>query len=192
MNPSGDANGQNAAGTTGKVFLRVGDPALRLEWVHLLQSLDLTVIEDGCLEPGNAREVPLQTDLIVLVLPGDEGLLTELLRATSQEEYPPPVLVFGSSTQDQLAKRALQAGAFTFLSVSATPVEKGSVLAAAVRYRAAQRQIQLLLRESELICSGLLGSFGHSSEKLQQAVQEAQMVQQTLKGVQAKITKAFL
>lgn len=192
MNVSEDSERQDPTGTAVRVLLLVSDPALRAEWVGLLHALGYTVVEDGTSGQGNGGGSRLHADLILLVAPSDDEVSVEFIREMSQGEYPPPVVVFGSSTQEKLAKSALQAGAFAYLSLGTTHVERGGVLAAAVRYREAQTQIQMLLREAERVCSDLLGSFGHTSEKLQQTVQEVHRAQKALQGVQVKIIKAFV
>lgn len=192
MNVSGDSERPDPTGTAVRVLLLVNDPALRAEWVGLLHALGYTVVEDGTAGQGSRGGAPLQTDLILLLAPNDDELSAEFIREMSQGEYPPPVVVFGSPTQEHLAKSALQAGAFAYLSLGTSRVEKGGVLAAAVRYREAQMQIQMLLQEAERVCSDLLGSFGHTSEKLQQTVQEVHKAQKALQGVQVKIIKAFV
>ena len=192
MNVSGDSERQDPTGTAVRVLLMVADPALRAEWVGLLHTLGYTVVEDSTSGEGSSGGAPLHTDLILLLAPSDDELSAEFIREMSQGEYPPPVVVFGSATQENLAKSALQAGAFAYLSLGATGVEKGGLLAAAVRYREAQMQIQMLLQEAERVCADLLGSFGYTSEKLQQTVQDVHKAQKALQGVQVKIIKAFV
>ena len=180
-------------GKSGSVLLISSDPDLQSEWSVLLRAMGYTVIP----EPGpgpqatNGNGTRPGPDLILLLSPGDEASTIESIRQSVQGEQAPPLIVFGQPSGPKWPKRALEAGAFGYLPLDTNLEHQAGLLAAAVRYREMQNKVQLLLQESERLCADLVGSFGQTSEKLTDKIQEVQKAQKALQDVQARIVKAF-
>ena len=191
MNGSADSGILIPSRPASTVLLVAGDSKQRSEWFALLRAMGYTVVPDEDTTRGGAGGIAVPIDLIVLLAPADVALAVKLIREMPQGENAPPLVVFGAASGAKWPKRALQAGAFAYLHLDAPAEEQAGLLAAASRFRQMQVKIQLLLEESERMCSDLVGSFGQNSEKLHQTIEEARKAQQALQGMQAKIVKAF-
>ncbi|MCW5980210.1 MAG: hypothetical protein KIT09_19155 [Bryobacteraceae bacterium] len=167
----------------GRVFLQAADPDARRRAEDFLTRL-------GCVVCGGepaGRETP---DVIVIVASdGGEAISNHF----PNEEYPPPVVVFGAPNGDAPWRRAaLEKGAFACLPLDAPPEERACAVLAARRFRAAQIEIMTLRRESDRLCTGLLTSYGEEAMKLRDAQKERQEVQEALDAIRARILRYML
>jgi len=170
--------------TAGGALLVSAGAAHRRTLADLLRKVGYSLLDAA--EFGDARP-----DLIVVVAESDGDDFTRYLAAGDMRTSP-PAIVFGPAKAKQWRKTALQAGAFACLSLQAPVEEKIGLLAAAGRYRAAQREIEMLRKEADIVIQGLLESFGAEAEKLQNVVQEAENVRETLEDVQNRIIRSML
>jgi hypothetical protein len=138
----------------------------------------------GC-DPVNAGA---EADIVV-VLAGAE--LEQTLSSIPDAEYSPPVLVFGPPA-GEWRRVALESGAFALQSLDAPEEERASLVFAAYRFRVAQQEIRMIRQESELVCEGLLRSYGEEAQKLRGAVRERREVEETLERIRNRIIKSIL
>jgi len=139
-----------------------------------------------------ARDKTLSCEVVVVLLDHDHpepGALDGLRR---NEEYPPPIVVFGPPRGKKWRRDALDAGAFACLSGNAPRADQAGLVSAASRYRAAQMENQLIRRETDIVVQGLLESFGSEAQKLQKVVREAKGVRESLDEVQKRIILKML
>jgi len=186
-----DSGLQISNGGSAAVQLISADEKLRSEWIALLKAMGYTVVRDdrAATRGGDGAEVPI--DVIVLLTPAEENAAVGLIEQFAKGEHTPPVVVFGAASGIKWPKRALQAGAFGYLHLDAPVQEQAGLLAGAVQLRQMQLKVQLLIEESERLCASLVETYGQNSDKLQHTLQEARKAQEALRGMQAKIVKAF-
>ncbi|MCP5114359.1 MAG: hypothetical protein GY953_26310, partial [bacterium] len=101
-------------------------------------------------------EVPDNAEVEMVVIAAGASLDAQAPLEAGQGEYPPPLVVFGPANGEAWRREALEAGAFACLSWEAPREERASLLAAASRFRAAQREIQIVRRESDYVLTRLL------------------------------------
>jgi DNA-binding NtrC family response regulator len=186
-----DSGMQISSGKSANVRLVCSDADLESEWYALLRAMGYAVLRDAVPQRSDAAKDTTPIDLILLLSPTDEAATVDLITQTTQGEQTPPVVVFGKPSGVKWPKRAIQAGAFGYLPMDAKLEQQAGLLAAAVRFREMQKQVQLLVNESERLCGELVGSYGQTSEKLAGTMEEVQKAKQALQDVQAKIIKAF-
>lgn len=157
----------------------------------MLEHLRYSVVEpaDFAAEGKAADGDP---DLVVIVIDGDEADVPLLIRQAAVFESRPPVLVFGPDKARKWRRAALRAGVFACLSLEAAFEERISLVAAATRYHAAQKEIRMLRRETDIVVQGLLESYGIEAENLRKVRREAQQARESLEAVQMRIIKSML
>jgi hypothetical protein len=128
---------------------------------------------------------------VILVVAGSEPLEAALCRAEGPEPLA-PVLVFGPAAAGEWRRTALEAGAFACLSVEAPAEEVAALLLAAGRYRAAQLELELLRRESDVLFTNLLEAYGEGAVELRAAVEERQRYQDELERIKSRIIRFIL
>ncbi|MCP5113957.1 MAG: hypothetical protein GY953_24250, partial [bacterium] len=82
--------------------------------------------------------------------------------------------------------------AFACLSWEAPREERASLLAAASRFRAAQREIQIVRRESDYVLTRLLTSYGEEAEKLRGAIEDREAIKEDLERIRSRILRSIL
>jgi hypothetical protein len=165
----------------GIVCLKAPEKTLRRQMAGFLRQL-------GYRLGSSAHE---EVDLVIVVVAEGQSPATGL-DGVDSSEFPVPVLVFGPAENRWWRKAALEAGAFACLSLEAPVEEKASLIFAASRYRAAQIEIQVLRRESDVLFTNLLRSYGEEAEKLKSALQERKQYQEELELIKNRILQFIL
>ena len=166
----------------GGVLLIASDSVQRSQTGEFLQQLGYAVMD----------EPPEGSELEIVVIAAGSALDVESPIAASKGEYPPPLVVFGPANSGTWRKEALEVGAFACLSWEAPVEERASVLAAASRFRASQREIQIIRRESEFLTTQLLQTYGEEAQKLQMAVEEREETKEDLERIRKRILRSIL
>lgn len=176
------SSSQNTDEPVGRVLLLASDPGRRGQISQFLEQLGYVVMDAA----------PEASQLESIVIAVGASLETEAPIEASQGDYPPPMIVFGPANGDNWRKKALAAGAFACLSWEAPVEERASILAAASRFRAAQREIQIIREESNLLTTGLLQSYGEEAQKLQMAIEEREETREDLERIRKRILRSIL
>ena len=164
--------------TIGTVLLSAADTASSEEAAKFLVHLGYRIAE--------GTSVP---DLVVQITGAAELAPPEV---ATQGEYPPPMVVFGPPGAGEWRKRALEQGAFACMSLDAPIEERASLLAAASRYREAQKQVRTVREESNEIITHLLTTYGEETERHHTAVEERKEAQASLDRIQRRIIRSIL
>ena len=166
----------------GKVELIASDAGQRRGAADLVERLGYVLIEEGS---GVG-------DVVLLVARNDEAVAAYFSKL-SRGDYPVPVIVFGPSRTDGDWRRvALENGAFACLAFDAAVEERACVLMAASRFRAAQMEVEMLRRESDLLCTRLLTHYGEETQKLRAAQKERREAQEALESIKNRILRSVL
>jgi DNA-binding NtrC family response regulator len=174
-----------------RALLIAANADIRQRLLTLLASAKCDVVE--AVSAAAVQDSPPEAglDLIVIGLAEGEPPPAARMHELSEGEYPPPIVVFGSGGAKGWQRVSMENGAFACLSLSAPTEEQSAVLSAALRYRAAQKENQLLRDESNRILTDVLQSFGTAQDRLKRQHQHSEGVRKTLAELQARIVRAF-
>ncbi len=174
----------------GHAWLQAARAADRRKLGGLLEHLRFSVLDPAAFPAG--EKVTPEPDVVIVVVDGDEADVELLAGRVPAFESSPPIVVFGPARARTWRKSALRAGVFACLSLESPVEERISVIIAASRFQAVQKEIQLLRRETDLVVQGLLESYGAEAEQLRQVVAEAQRARASLEAVRKQIIKSML
>lgn len=141
-------------------------------------------------DEGSGNGQPL--DVILVQAEGEEFHFDRLAALDGAGDYPPPIVVFGPERGRKWRRLSLEAGAFGCLSNSARRDDKLGLIGAACRFRALQREIELIRSEADIVMQELLTTYGSEAQKLQKVVREAKSVKESLQDVQNRIIRSML
>lgn len=172
-----------------KVLLRAADPDQERCAEEFLRRLGYSFVTS----PPSFADLNGSPDIILLIAGSGVETITDYFSKRPSLEYPPPVVVFGASELGgEWRKAALDNGAFACLSIEAPVEERACAVVAASRFRAAQMEIKMLRRESDLLCTRLLTSYGEEVQKLRAAQKERREVQEALESIKNRILRSIL
>ena len=129
----------------------------------------------------------------VLILAEDRGThWVSQTKTIQRQPAAPPVVVLGPGSRSKWRHQALEAGAFLCVSQGAPPEELRSILAAAIRYRSIEKEINMLRIECERICMGLLTCYGEAASTLKDTNEEVEVLRRSLSDIRNQIIRAFV
>lgn len=177
----------------GRIAVVGGEPSQREELVEALRSLGHEIVREAVpADADDAGDAWVDVDAVLIVADERDRDWTGLANAIRHHAAPPPLVVLGPQSVSGWRRRALKAGAFLCASHETPPEELQSILAAAVRYRALEKEINLLRIECERICLGLLKSYGEAATTLKDTTEEIEALQRNLSDIRNQIIRAFV
>jgi hypothetical protein len=180
--------------SAGRIAVVGGESAQRQELAETVRGLGHQVVPKDIQQPAadSTADAWVEIDTVLILAEERDGHWTGLAKAIHRCTAPPPLVVLGPQAGSGWRRRALKAGAFLCASREAPAEELQSILSAAIRYRALEKEINLLRIECERICLGLLKSYGEAATNLKDTSEEIETLQRNLSDIRNQIIRAFV
>jgi hypothetical protein len=187
-----DATATQETSPRGRILVLGGEAARQHELTAAVRGLGHHAGNSLHEPAGVPVEVWSQADTVLVLAEEEDARWAGHAMTIHRDPAAPPLVVLGPQTGQTWRRRALKAGAFLCACQDVSPEELQSILLAAIRYRALQKEINLLRVECERICLGLLKSYGEAAATLKDTAEEVEALQQNLSDIRNQIIRAFV
>lgn len=141
---------------------------------------------------ADAAKAWVDVDMVLVVAEDRDSRWLGQAKTVHRQPAAPPIVVLGPKSGSTWRHQALEAGAFLCASWDTPADELRLILAAAIRYRSLEKEINMLRIECERICMGLLTSYGEAASTLKDTSEEVEVLRQNLSEIRNQIIRAFV